>query len=195
MVTGAFFARAAALARWNSFFKEPGRRDRNRIRDDRRPLPGTALRDLSDRAYLFRSRAVAGGHPDRKPRDIDAIGRRRPHLRNLPAKLCLSSDERDVHLRQFANGPAKPGELDQASLLDVGNFYNNAANTQGTAITLPAAGAIAVVRILYPMSQMAAIVGGTALQAGRSARSPRAKRPSADNRDGADGIYAFRVEP
>ena len=45
-----------------------------------------------------------------------------------------------------------PANWTSAEALDVGNFYNNANNTQATAITLPAAGGIAVVRILYPMS-------------------------------------------
>ena len=45
-----------------------------------------------------------------------------------------------------------PANWTSAASLDIGDFYNDANNTLGTAITLPAAGAIAVVRVLYPMS-------------------------------------------
>ena len=45
-----------------------------------------------------------------------------------------------------------PANWTSVAALDVGDFHNNASNTQATAITLPAAGRIAVVRILYPMS-------------------------------------------
>jgi hypothetical protein len=89
-----------------------------------------------------------------------------------------------------------PANWTSASSLDVGNFYNNAANTQGTAITLPAAGGIAVVRILYPMSQMAAIVGGTALQTGSiSAVTAGETTIGGQTVTVLTGIYAFRVEP
>ena len=89
-----------------------------------------------------------------------------------------------------------PANWTSASSLDLGNFYNNPANTQATAITLPAAGSIAVVRILYPMSQMAAIVGGTALQAG-SISTVTAGETTIGGQTVTVlmGIYAFRVEP
>ena len=45
-----------------------------------------------------------------------------------------------------------PANWTSADALDIGNFHNNASNSQATAITLPAAGRIAVLRILYPMS-------------------------------------------
>ncbi len=89
-----------------------------------------------------------------------------------------------------------PANWTSAETLDVGNFYNNPNNTQATAITLPAAGNIAVVRILYPMSQMAAIVGGTALQAG-SIGTVTAGETTIGGQTVTVlmGIYAFRVEP
>lgn len=89
-----------------------------------------------------------------------------------------------------------PANWTSAQALDVGNFYNNANNTQATPITLPAAGGIAVVRILYPMSQMAAIVGGTALQAG-SIGAVNAGETTIGGQTVTVlmGIYAFRVEP
>ena len=89
-----------------------------------------------------------------------------------------------------------PANWTSAETLNVGNFYNNPNNTQATAITLPAAGNIAVVRILYPMSQMAAIVGGTALQAG-SIGTVTAGETTIGGQTVTVlmGIYAFRVEP
>ena len=89
-----------------------------------------------------------------------------------------------------------PANWTSAEALDVGNFYNNANNTQATAITLPAAGGIAVVRILYPMSQMAAIIGGTALQAG-SIGTVTAGETTIGGKTVTVlmGMYAFRVEP
>jgi Flp pilus assembly protein TadG len=89
-----------------------------------------------------------------------------------------------------------PADWTSAAALGVGDFYNNANNTQSTAITLPAAGDIAVVRILYPMSQMAAIVGGTALQAG-SIGAVTAGEATVNGQTVTMlmGIYAFRVEP
>jgi Flp pilus assembly protein TadG len=88
-----------------------------------------------------------------------------------------------------------PANWTSAQALDVGDFYNNANNTQATAITLPAAGNIAVVRILYPMSQMAAIVGGSALQAG-SIGTVTAGETTIGGQPATVlmGIYAFRVE-
>lgn len=72
------------------------------------------------------------------------------------------------------------------------NFYANAANTQATTIAMPAAGDIAVVRIMYPLSQMAAIVGGTALRAGSIGTVSTGQ---ANNVSMLLGVYAFRVEP
>ena len=61
---------------------------------------------------------------------------------------------------------------------------------------MPAAGGIAVVRILYPMSQMAAIVGGTALQAGSiGAVTAGETTIGGQTVTVLMGIYAFRVEP
>jgi Flp pilus assembly protein TadG len=89
-----------------------------------------------------------------------------------------------------------PANWTTAETLDVGNFYNSPNNTQATAITLPAAGNIAVVRILYPMSQMAAIVGGTALQAGSIGAVTAGKTTiGGQTVTVLMGIYAFRVEP
>ncbi|MGA8172164.1 MAG: TadE/TadG family type IV pilus assembly protein [Methylocystis sp.] len=89
-----------------------------------------------------------------------------------------------------------PATWTAADALDAGTFYNNANNTLDSTITMPAAGNIAVVRILYPMSQMAAIIGGTALQAGSIA--PVTAGQTVINGQSVTllmGIYAFRVEP
>jgi Flp pilus assembly protein TadG len=89
-----------------------------------------------------------------------------------------------------------PANWTAAGTLDVGNFYNSASNTSATVINMPAANSIAVVRILYPMSQMAAIIGGTVFQAG-SIGAVTAGETTLNGQTVTMlvGIYAFRVEP
>jgi len=83
-----------------------------------------------------------------------------------------------------------------AATLDTGNFYNNANNTSTTVINMPQAGNIAVLRVMYPMSQMAAIIGGTALR-GAGFGDVTAGETSLNGQlvTMLVGVYAFRVEP
>ncbi len=77
-----------------------------------------------------------------------------------------------------------------------GNFYNKANNTASTVINMPPAGDIAVVRIMYPMNQMAAIIAGTALRPGYGAMTTgQTTLANGQLVTMLVGVYAFRVEP
>ena len=192
MVTGVFFARGCGAGSVEQLFEELGRRDRHRIRDDRHPLPGTAVRDLQTGLIYFEAAQL---------QEATQIGSRAIMTQSAAAGLTYGTFLQNyvcprmsgmftcANLRMDLQSPAN---WTSANSLDVGNFYNNANNTQATAIVLPAAGGIAVVRILYPISQMAAIVGGTALQTGSIAAVTAGETTHRrTNRDGADGDLRF----
>ncbi len=82
-----------------------------------------------------------------------------------------------------------------AGTYDSGNFYNNAANASSTVINMPGTGDIAVVRIMYPMNQMAAIIAGTALVPGYGAMTTGQTILNGQPVTMLVGVYAFRVEP
>lgn len=64
-------------------------------------------------------------------------------------QLVLNCSNLQVDIQSVANWT---GTGTTAASLDTGNFYNNANNSSSTVINMPAAGSIAVVRVMYPMS-------------------------------------------
>lgn len=88
---------------------------------------------------------------------------------------------------------SNPANWSAESALDNASFYSSSANAPTATISMPSAGNIAIVRILYPLNQIAAIVtGGTGAPIGQIHAGETTL--SGNYVHMLMGIYAFKVE-
>ncbi len=88
---------------------------------------------------------------------------------------------------------SSPTSWTAESALDTSNFYSSSSDALTATITMPSAGSIAIVRILYPMNQVAAIVtGGMGAPIGQTHAGETTLNGKYVYM--LMGIYAFRVE-